>query len=118
MKKSKAILVAFIMILIMIIPLTTNATTQINPYEYEPSGPNSTDVKDMYKFGGRVAGAIQIVGTAVSAGTMIIMGIKYVMASADEKAEYKERMVPYFIGAVLLFGASNIVKIVYNMFIN
>ena len=47
---------------------------------------------------------------------MIIIGIKYVMASADEKAEYRERMRPYFIGAVLLFGASNIVKLAYNMF--
>lgn len=70
----------------------------------------------MYKFGGSVAGIIQIVGTIVSAGAMIIIGIRYVVASADEKAEYKERMFPYFIGAVLLFGASNIVNILYKMF--
>ena len=46
----------------------------------------------------------------------MIIGIRYVMASADEKAEYRERMLPYFIGAVLLFGASNVVNIIFEIF--
>ncbi len=145
MKKTKYIVITLLMIIMIIFPLTVNASaaksaiegaasgaisggssskgafskgtsSQINPNDYESSGPNSTDVKDMYRFGGSIAGVIQIVGTIVSAGAMIIIGIKYVMASADEKAEYRERMIPYFIGAVLLFGASNIVKLAYNMF--
>ena len=57
-----------------------------------------------------------MVGTIVSVSTMTIIGIKYVIASSDEKAEYRERMIPYFIGAVLLFGASNIVNIIFKMF--
>lgn len=89
---------------------------RINPDDYESDGPRSGDVASMYKFGGSIAGVIQIVGTIVSAGAMIIIGIRYVIASADEKAEYKERMFPYFIGAVLLFGASNIVNIIYKIF--
>lgn len=115
MKKSRIIILTILAVIMIIIPLTVNAT--IDPDDgFKPTGPSTDDVKDMYKFGGSVAGVIQIVGTAVSAGAMIIIGIKYVVASADEKAEYKERMIPYFIGAVLLFGASNIVKIAYNMF--
>lgn len=114
MKKTKIIILAILAVIMIIIPLTVNAID--NPDTYKPTGPSTDDVKDMYKFGGSVAGVIQIVGTAVSAGAMIIIGIKYVVASADEKAEYRERMIPYFIGAVLLFGASNIVKIAYNMF--
>lgn len=115
MKKTKIIILTALAVIMIIIPLTVNGS-QINPDKYKSSGPTTADVKDMYKFGGSVAGVIQIVGTAVSAGAMIIIGIKYVVASADEKAEYKERMIPYFIGAVLLFGASNIVKIAYSMF--
>lgn len=115
MKKTKYITIALLTIIMIIFPLTINAS-QIDPDKYKTSGPSSADVKDMYRFGGSIAGIIQIVGTIVSAGAMIIMGIKYVMASADEKAEYRERMIPYFIGAVLLFGASNIVKLAYNMF--
>ncbi len=115
MKKSKFIISIFIIISIIILPLTINCS-QINPDNYKSSGPTKTDVQSMYKFGGSVAGIIQVVGTIVSAATMIIIGIRYVAASADEKAEYKERMFPYFIGAILLFGASNIVNIAYKIF--
>lgn len=114
MKKTKLIVFIMIAIFLIIIPLTINAS-QINPDDYKTAEPSATEVKDMYSFGGRVAGVIQVVGTMVSAGTMIIIGIKYVVASAEEKADYKDRMIPYFIGAVLLFGASNIVKILYNI---
>ena len=114
MKKTKLIILLLITLLIIIFPLTTNST-QINPGKYQPDNIKNSDVKQMYNFGGSVAGIIQIIGTAVSAGTMIIIGIRYAIASADQKAEYKERMLPYFIGAVLLFGASNVVAIIDKM---
>lgn len=118
MKKNKIVVTLLIILLLVIFPLTINAEyeSQIPTDKYKSDGPSTNDVEDMYKFGGSIAGIIQIVGTAVSAGAMIIIGIRYVVASADEKAEYKERMFPYFIGAVLLFGASNIVKLAYSMF--
>ena len=114
MKKTRIIVLMLIMILVIIFPLTVNAS-QINPDDYEASGPSAADVKGMYKFGGSIAGVIQIIGTIVSVGVMMLLGIRYMLASADEKAEYRERLLPYFIGAVILFGASNVVKIIYNM---
>ena len=32
------------------------------------------------------------------------LGIKYMLGSAEEKAEYKKDMIPYLVGAFLLFG--------------
>ena len=53
--------------------------------------------------------------SAVLIGVMILaLGVKYMMGSTEEKAEYKKSFMPYFIGAVLIFAASNIAKIVYN----
>ena len=114
MKKTKLLFVMLVAVLVLIFPLTINASdgSKINPEKYNSSGPSDSDVAEMYKFGGSVAGVIQVVGTAVSVGAMLIIGIRYVMASADEKAEYRDRMIPYFIGAVLLFGAVNIIKII------
>ena len=37
------------------------------------------------------------------------------MGSAAEKAEYKKTMIPYLVGAVLIFGASAIVQAVVKM---
>ena len=114
MKRTMLLVTILIAVLVLIFPLTINASdgSKINPEKYNSSGPSDSDVTEMYKFGGSVAGIIQIVGTAVSVGAMIIIGIKYVLASADEKADYRSRMMPYFIGAVLLFGAANVVRLV------
>ncbi len=120
MKKTKIVISIFIIILLVVLlPLKINADyeSQVPTDRYKSSGPSASDVKDMYQFGGRIAGVIQIVGTIVSAGALIIIGIKYVISSADEKAEYKERMLPYLIGAILLFGASNLVNIIYKIFV-
>ena len=36
------------------------------------------------------------------------------MGSAEEKAEYKKSMLPYLIGALILFAASTIANVVYQ----
>lgn len=113
MKKTKTIVLILIALitLAIIFPLTINAV-QVNPENYEPSNLNTADVERLYQFGGSIAGVVQIIGTIVSAGALIIIGIRYILASVEEKAEYKERMIPYVIGVVMLFGTTNIVGII------
>ena len=115
MKKTKFIALILITMIIVMLPLIVNAS-QVDPGFYEPDELQEGDVLEFEKFGGAVGSVVQIVGTMVSVGTMMIIGIRYIAASADEKAEYRERMLPYFIGAVLLFGASNVVNIIFEMF--
>lgn len=52
---------------------------------------------------------IQIVGSMISVIVLIAIGIRYMFSSIEEKAEYKETMMPYIIGAFILFGISNVV---------
>ena len=56
------------------------------------------------------------IGMAVSVIVLLILGIKYMICSAEEKAEYKKTMIPYLIGAALVFGASFIANVVYSLF--
>ena len=60
-------------------------------------------------------GIIQVVGTIIAVGVLMVIGIKYMMGSAEEKAEYKKTMLPYIIGAVILFAAVNIAKAVVGL---
>ena len=53
-------------------------------------------------------GTVQFVGYAIAIGMLIYVGIKYVMASANEKADLKNAMIKYVIGAILIAGASTI----------
>ena len=49
------------------------------------------------------------IGMAVSVITLIVLGIKYMIGSIEEKAEYKKSMIPYLIGAVMIFAISSVV---------
>ena len=62
-----------------------------------------------------ILGIIQVVGTIVAVGVLMVIGIKYMMGSAEEKAEYKKTMIPYLVGAVILFAAVNIAGVVVSM---
>lgn len=48
--------------------------------------------------------------TAVIVGT--ILGVQFIIASAEEKAKVKEALVPYLIGCIVVFGAFSIWKVV------
>ena len=74
----------------------------------------SSETTELKSTGGKIVGIIQVVGTIVAVGMLIVLGIKYVLGSAEEKAQYKKTLFPYFIGAVLIFGASNLAQIIYN----
>ena len=48
------------------------------------------------------------IGIILSVIILAILGIKYILGSVEEKAEYKNDIIPYLIGAALLFGISTI----------
>lgn len=45
-----------------------------------------------------------------------VLGIKFMIASAEDKAKVKESMVPYVIGCVAIYGAFGIWKICIQIF--
>lgn len=47
-----------------------------------------------------------------------ILGIKIMISSSEEKAQYKELLVPYVIGCIVVFGAFGIWKFVVNILQN
>ena len=75
---------------------------------------NYTGTDKVKTIGGKIVGIIQVVGTISAVAILIALGIKYMMGSAEERAEYKKTLFPYFIGAVLIFGAANLAQIVYS----
>ena len=77
----------------------------------EPTGEALDKVKDIGQMFITVATTI---GSIISVVVLIVIGIKYMLGSAEERADYKKTLLPYFIGAILVFAASSIAGIVYN----
>lgn len=65
--------------------------------------------------GGKVIGLIQGVGIVLTVVILSILGIKYMMGSAEEKAEYKKTMIPYVVGAICIFASTSIATLVYKI---
>ncbi len=61
-------------------------------------------------------GGVQGVGSIVSVLALVIIGVRYMLGSIEQKAEYKKIMIPYLVGAIFLFLSSNIVGVLYDIF--
>lgn len=55
-------------------------------------------------------------GISISTIMLVIIGIKYILGSVEEKAEYKQTLWPYFVGSILTVAGTSIVSIIYNAF--
>ena len=58
---------------------------------------------------------IRIVGIIVAVITLLILGIKYMTGSIQEKAEYKNKMLPYLIGVVIFFALTQLLALILNL---
>lgn len=86
-----------------------------NPDFYNPTkdGNNSeSKLKTKIK---TIVGYINLVGVIISVVTLTIIGIRYMVGSVDEKAEYKKTMIIYIIGAILIFSVTTIPNILYKI---
>ena len=65
---------------------------------------------------GKIIGFLQWAGAIAGVLIITIFGIKYMMGSLEEKAEYKKSMIPFIVGAVVLIAAPQIAKLIFSIF--
>lgn len=70
------------------------------------------------KIASTILGVLQILAGAIAVGMLIYIGIKYMTKGAGAKAEVKDTLLPFLIGAVLVAGASTLAQIALNMAFN
>ena len=115
-KKTIIISIIFLIIIFSLLFITNTYAINFIPDDYAPNSTTSVVGGDrILSIGNIIVGVVQTVASIVSVAALIIIGIKYMMGSAEEKAEYKKTMLPYVIGAILTFGITNILAIVIDM---
>lgn len=117
MKKASKILaiIVILAIALMIFMGTTTNAVDSEGVITTITGGGSVDTGEVQSFGANIVDIITTIGIIVAVIVLLVLGIKYMMGSASEKAEYKKTMIPYLIGAILIFGASAIAKAVVTM---
>ena len=113
MNKKTLKIISIVAIIVAIMFNVFSISYALTPTDLEGAGSDVAS-EEIQSFGGTLMNVIQTVGVVVAVIIIMVLGIKYMMGSAEEKAEYKKTMVPYLVGAILIFAATTIANIVYN----
>lgn len=64
---------------------------------------------------GQIMGMIRNVAVIASVIILMVLGVKYMLGSVEEKAEYKKSFIPLIVGIVLVVSATAIASFIFNM---
>lgn len=94
-------ILAIIIFLFTPICLAGGTPTTIDPNEWKPDDLGMQDYDEVVDVAVVIIAVIRYVGVAVSIIVLLIIGIKYMTGTVQEKAEYKKTMIPYLIGVFI-----------------
>ena len=109
----KKIIMIFLLLNIIAISIfPVFASVDYNVDDWKPKISKSAETS-VYDKAGIIIGRVTAAGTIISVAVLVVIGIKYMLGSVEEKAEYKKSLIGYVVGAILLFGILNIVNAIY-----
>ena len=111
MKKVLFFSIIIILIFLINFMFINKAYARIETGSVDISDSTKSDFQDA---GNRVLGVIRVVVIFISVAGAMILGIKYMMGSVEEKAQNQHAFVLYVIGAILAFGIIGIVEVAYK----
>lgn len=74
------------------------------------------DSSEFLKIAGKVMGFIRNIAVIGGVLLLMILGVKYMMGSVEEKADYKKSLVPLVVGILVVMAATQIMTMVINFF--
>lgn len=114
--KHNFIIVLIIILILFIVPIYSNAVTStINPGDWEPNALTGSDTDAVFSSAKIIVSAIRYIGIIVSVVALLILGIKYMTGSVEEKADYKKGMKAYLLGVLLTFALSQVLAVVIDV---
>lgn len=99
-----------IAMLLMMITLPIHATDSIISEKIEPS------IEDgkIGNWVNQILGFIDFTCMAIAVGMIIYVGIKYMTSAANDKADLKGSAIKYLIGAIIIFSAPTLIKMIWG----
>ena len=113
----------FIATLIFVIAMCSSVVLAANPGEIMKNISNAannseTNTNELTRLGGNILNVLQIVGIIAGAIILVVLGLKYMMGSLEEKAEYKKTMIPFVVGAIVVMAAPTLTNGIFTLIQN
>lgn len=110
-------------ILAVLLIAITLVTFSTNVFASTTKGIDAKDLKETYANddgglkakAGSIMGLIRNVSVIASVIVIMVLGVKYILGSVEEKADYKKAFMPLIIGIILVVSATSIAAFIFNM---
>ena len=115
MKKTVKVL-TILLLAIILVSISTSvfaAGGEIKPGDLNAK--YGTDDGGLAAKAGSIMGMIRNVAVIASVIVLMVIGVKYILGSVEEKAEYKKTFMPLIIGIILVVAATSIASFIFNM---
>lgn len=76
---------------------------------------SDSDTNSIMTQAGKIMGMIRNIAIIASVIIIMVLGIKYMLGSVEEKAEYKKSFMPLIIGIILVVAASSIATFIIGI---
>lgn len=111
MKNKKILIIALIFSIVLSISSLVLAIDDPDFYKPDENLGETTIFSEMVS---SVLGVISVIGIFVAVAGIMIIGIKTIFGSVEEKADYKKKILPFIIGAIILFVPATAVRLIYE----
>lgn len=118
----KKVFLSIIIIILAVfinVPICTATVPDViaDPNAWKPASDGTRDklpskVEDIV---GNVLGAIQTIGIVVSVIALMLIGIKTMYGSVEEKSAYKEALPGYILGLIMVVAITTIPNLIYSV---
>ncbi len=122
MKKTVTIIIlfAFIFAFVLLFFQTTlfassGGTSILDPDDYNTSLQYG-DASYIFSKGGNLLRILRNIAAIVAIVTITIIGVRYILGSTEQRATYKETMLPVVIGCILVGGLASILTLIQSIF--
>lgn len=108
-------LMAFMLLFVVTQPTTvlaedvTSLTDQIKPEQN--GGENTNGLTTTAK---KITNLIWVLSVVIAVIVLMVIGVKYIVGGVQEKAKYKESLIPVVVGIVVIVSATTIVNFLFN----
>jgi len=76
---------------------------------------DTTAAGDLTAIAGKIVGLIQIASAVAAVVLVAVFGFKFILGSANEKADYQKSFIPLIVGVVVVFAATSIARLLFGL---
>jgi len=118
---NKVMKLVSVLVMVMMIAATFStvcfAGTELTPDSIKNQGQGVATDK-IQAIGGTIFKTIRNIAAILLVVIIAILGIKFMMGSTEEKAEYKKSFIPLIVGVALVLAATTIAGFIWDTFKN